>query len=164
MIGAKESILRRQEMPLHGMLEVELFDVFGIDIMGPFLSSNNNLYILVVFDYISKWVEAQILSTNDTKAITRFLKKNIYIRFGTPRAIISDKGSHFCDKGPHIWKQAFSTLLSKYGVKCKVATTHPPQTSRKTEISNREIKRILRKVVSPSRNDWPLKLDDALLA
>lgn len=64
-------------MPLHGILEVELFDVWEIDFMGPFVPSNNNLYILVAIDYLSKWVEAQAFLTNDVKVVTRFLKKNI---------------------------------------------------------------------------------------
>ena len=66
-----------REMPLYGILEVELFDVWGIDFMGPFVSSNNNQYILVAVDYVSKWIEAQACPTNDARTVTRFLKKNI---------------------------------------------------------------------------------------
>ena len=51
------NILRKVEMPLHNMLEVEIFDFWGIDFMGPFPPSNGNLYILVAVDYVSKWVE-----------------------------------------------------------------------------------------------------------
>nr|XP_009770134.1 PREDICTED: uncharacterized protein LOC104220869 [Nicotiana sylvestris] len=68
-----------------------------------------NKYILVVVDYVSKWVEAVALPTNDAKGVTSFLKKNIFIRFVNPRAIISDGGSHFCNR-------AFARLLEKYGV------------------------------------------------
>lgn len=67
--------------------------------MGPFISSNNNLYIPVTVNYVSKWVEAQTFPTNDVKVLNiRFLKKNIIIKFDTPRAIISDEGLHFCNK------------------------------------------------------------------
>ncbi|KAL5560368.1 hypothetical protein UlMin_036579 [Ulmus minor] len=125
-------------MPLNNILEVELFDVWGIDFMGPFPSSFGNQYILVAVDYVSKWVEAGAFPTNDAKVVTRFLKKNIFTRFGTPRAIISDGGSHFCNR-------QFSALLTKYGVRHKVATLYHPQTSGQAEISNREIKRILEK-------------------
>ncbi|KAL5548294.1 hypothetical protein UlMin_003525 [Ulmus minor] len=86
------------KMPLNNILEVELFDVWGIDFMGPFPSSFGNQYILVAVDYVSKWVEAGAFTTNDAKVVTRFLKKNIFTRFGTPRAIISDGGSHFCNR------------------------------------------------------------------
>ena len=109
-------------MPLKNILEVELFDVWGIDFMGPFPPSYGHQYILVAVDYVSKWVEAAALSTNDSKVVVAFLKKNIFTRFGVPRAIISDGGSHFCNK-------AFEVLLEKYGVKHKVATPYHPQTS-----------------------------------
>ena len=77
---------------------IELFDVWGIDFMGPFVSSHGMKYILVAVDYVSKWVEAIALANNEGKSVTAFLKKNIFPRFGTPRAIISDGGSHFCNR------------------------------------------------------------------
>ena len=48
------NISQRHEMPLNNILEVELFDVWGIDFMGPFPPSFGNLYILVAVDYVSK--------------------------------------------------------------------------------------------------------------
>ena len=60
------NISRRDEMPQKGILEVEIFDVWGIDFMGPFPSSFGNKYILVVVDYVSKWIEAIVAPTNDT--------------------------------------------------------------------------------------------------
>ena len=83
---------------MNPILVIELFDVWGIDFMGPFVSSHGIKYILVAVDYVSKWVEAVALSNNEGKSVTAFLKKNIFSRFGTPRAIISDGGSHFCNK------------------------------------------------------------------
>ena len=82
-------------MPLNPILEVEIFDVWGIDFMGPFPNSFGNQFILVAVDYVSKWVEAVPTKTNDNKVVVKFLKENIFSRFGTPRAIISDNGSHF---------------------------------------------------------------------
>lgn len=100
-------------MPLHGILKVELFDVWGIDFMRPFVASNNDQYILVVVDYVSKWFKAQAFPTCDAKPIIKFLKKNIFTRFGTLRAIIGDEVSQFCNR-------AFEILLAKYGIKHKV--------------------------------------------
>ena len=90
--------------------------------MGPFPSSLGNKYIIVAINYVSKWVEAVALPTNDARGVLRFLKKNIFTQYGTPRAIISDGGSHFCNK-------QFDQLLGKYGVRHKVATPYHPQTS-----------------------------------
>ena len=87
----------------------------------------------------------------------RFLKKNIFSRFGTARAIISDRGSHFCNK-------MFKELLEKYGVRHMVATPYHPQTSGHVEVSNRGIKQILEKMVNENRTDWSRRIDDALWA
>nr|GEW21178.1 hypothetical protein [Tanacetum cinerariifolium] len=88
-------ISKRYEMPQISIQVYEIFDVWSIDFMGPFPSSRGNKYILVAVDYLSKWVEAKALPTNDARVVCKFLK-NLFARFGTPRAIISDRGTHFC--------------------------------------------------------------------
>ena len=114
--------------------------------MGPFPSSFGYVYILVGFDYVSKWVEVVPCITADHRVVLKFLKKNIFSRFGVPKAIISYGGPHFCNK-------PFENLLSKYGVKHKVATPYHPQTSGQFELTNREIKTVLMKVVSSNIKD-----------
>ncbi|RVW18575.1 putative mitochondrial protein [Vitis vinifera] len=89
---------RRNMMPLNPISIVDLFDVWGIDFMGPFPMSFGHSYILVGVDYVSKWVEAIPCRTNDHKVVLKFLKENIFSRFGVPKAIISDGGTHFCNK------------------------------------------------------------------
>ena len=135
-------------MPLTNILEIELFDVWGIDFMGPFVPSFGKEYILMAIDYVSKRVEAVATPTNDAKVVANFLHKNIFTRFGAPRAIISDEGSHFCNR-------IFNSLLDKYGVTHKVALAYHPQTNGQAEISNREIKQILEKTVNTSRKIGP---------
>ena len=151
------NISKRHEMPLQGILVVQLFDVWGIDFMGPFPASFGNIYILLVVDYVSKWVEATTCPKNDANTIVGFLQINILSRFGTPRTIISDGGSHFANK-------VFDKLMGRYGIKHIMSFTYHPQTNGQAEISNKEIKKILEKNVSSSRRDWSLKLDDALWA
>ena len=133
-------------MTLNPILVVEIFDVWGIDFMGPFPPSFKNEYILLAVEYGSEWVEAMAVPINDINVMVKFLKKNIFTRFGTPRAIISDQGSHFSSK-------QFEALLEKYRVTHKVALAYHPQTSGQVAVSNREIKRILEKTVNASRND-----------
>ena len=123
--------------------------------MGPFPASYGHSYILVGVDYVSKWVEAIPCKTNDHRVVLKFLKANIFSRFGVPKVIISDGGSHFCNK-------SFENLMAKYGVKHKLATPYHPQTSGQVELANREIKTILMKVVNNNRKDWSLKLLDSL--
>ena len=144
-------------MPLQGILVVQLFDVLGMDFMGPFPISFGNIYILLVVDYVSKWVEAVACPKSDANTVVGFLQRNILSRFGTPRTIISDGGSHFANK-------VFDKLMSIYGIKHIMSLAYHPQTNGQAEISNKEIKKILEKTVSSSIRDWSLKLDDALWA
>jgi len=142
---------------MNPILVCDIFDVWGIDFMGPFPTSFGFEYILVAVDYVSKWVEAEATRTNDHSVVLKFVKKNIFARHGIPKAIISDGGSHFKNF-------KFGKLLKHYGVNHRIATPYHPQTSGQVEVSNREIKRILEKTVRPDRKDWSQRLDDALWA
>nr|GEX45147.1 reverse transcriptase domain-containing protein [Tanacetum cinerariifolium] len=116
--------------------------------MGPFPSSRGNRYILVVVDYLSKWVEAKALPTNDARVLVKFLK-SLFARFGTPRAIISDRETHFCN-------DKFVKVMSKYGVTHRLAIAYHPQTSGQVEVSNRGLKRILERALE-HKAYWALK-------
>ncbi|XP_047978466.1 uncharacterized protein K02A2.6-like [Salvia hispanica] len=126
-------ISRRDEMPLSPVIVCEIFDVWGMDFMGPFPSSCGNTYILVAVDYVSKWIEAKATTTCESKEVAKFLKDNIFNRYGVPRAIISDQGTHFCNR-------TIEALMKKYDVHHRVSTPYHPQSNGQAEISNREIK------------------------
>ncbi|KAL9391718.1 hypothetical protein Peur_015638 [Populus x canadensis] len=151
------NITHKNQMPLTNILVSEIFDVWGIDFMGPFPSSFGNLYILLAVDYVSKWIEAKATRTNDAKVVLDFVRTHIVDRFGIPKAIISDRGTHFCNR-------SMEALLRKYHVTHRTSTAYHPQTNGQAEISNREIKSILEKTVQPNRRDWSLRLGDALWA
>nr|XP_027067454.1 uncharacterized protein LOC113693071 [Coffea arabica] len=151
------NISRRDQMSQTPILFVEIFDVWGIDFMGPFPSSFGFLYIILAVDYVSKWVEAKATRTNDSRVVADFIRSNIFVRFGMPRAIVSDRGTHFYNK-------TITALFRKYGVLHKVSTPYHPQTNGQAEVSNREVKSILEKMVRPNRKDWSLKLEDTLWA
>ncbi|GKB42632.1 reverse transcriptase domain-containing protein [Tanacetum coccineum] len=151
-------ISQRDEMPQNAIQVCEIFDIWGIDFMGPFPSSKGNKYILVAVDYLSKWVEAKALPTNDARVVVKILK-SLFARFGTPRAIISDRGTHFCN-------DQFAKVMSKYGVTHRLATAYHPQTSGQVLRCQIvcPIKRILERTVGENRASWSDKLDDALWA
>nr|GEU46442.1 reverse transcriptase domain-containing protein [Tanacetum cinerariifolium] len=107
-------------------------------------------------DYLSKWVEAKALPTNDARVVVKFLK-SLFSRFGTPKAIISDRGTHFCNN-------QFLKVMSKYGVTHRLSTAYHPQTSGQVEVTNRGLKRILERTVGENRAIWSDKLEDALWA
>ena len=102
------------------ILEVELFDLWGMNFMGPFPPSFSNLYILFAVDYVSKWVEAISTRTNDASVVAKFLCSHIFTRFGTPRALITDGGTHFCNK-------MVDKVLKKYGVRHRTSLAYHPQ-------------------------------------
>ena len=133
-------ISKRDEMPLQTILEVEMFDLWEIDFMGPFPPSEGKEYILVVVDYVSKWVEAIPTRTNDHQVVHKFIVNNIFSRFGCPRAIISDCGSHFTSS--HV-----RSLLKKYGVHHRVTTPYHPRANGQVEVSNREVNNIVKKII-----------------
>lgn len=148
---------KRNELLQNFIQEVKVFDVWGIDFMGLFPSSYANKYSLVTVDYVSKWVEVIFSATNDAKVVMKMFKSIIFPRFGIPRVVITDGGSHFINK-------VFENLFKKYGVRHEFITPYHPQTSGQVEVSNREFKRILQKIVGKTRTDWSVRLDDTLWA
>nr|GEX17074.1 hypothetical protein [Tanacetum cinerariifolium] len=116
----KGKISQHDEMPQNSIQVCKIFDIWGIDFMRSFPSSQGN-------------------------------------KFGTPRAIISDRGTHFCN-------DQFAKAMLKYGVTHRLATAYHPQTSGQVEVSNRDLKRILERTVGENRASWSDKLDDALWA
>ena len=89
---------KRNQIPLTSIITIEIFDCWGIDFMRPFPPSFQYEYILLAVEYVSKWVEAIPTRKNDHRTVIALLKDNILSRFGTPKAIISDQGTHFCNK------------------------------------------------------------------
>ena len=83
------NISKINEMPLQGILVVQIFDVWGIDSIGPFPSSFGNIYILLAVDYVSKWVEAIACPKNDATTVVEFIQRNILSSYGAPKTVTS---------------------------------------------------------------------------
>ena len=120
-------------MPMNYYLVIEPFDCWGFDFMGHFPPSKGYTHILVVVDYVTKWVGAIRTNSADGKTSLKMLKDVIFPRFGVPRYLMTDGGSHFIHGG-------FIKTLAKYDVNHRIASTYHPQTSGQVELSNREIK------------------------
>jgi transposase InsO family protein len=149
------NISQKNSMPLRYNLQIDLFDVWGIDFMGPFKNSHGYEHILVMVDYVSKWVEAMPCRKASTEESIAMIKSMIFPRFGTPRILISDGGSRFTENN-------FKKCLSKLGIEHRVSTAYHPQTNGQAETSNRQLKSILNKTIEKGGKDWSKKLDGAL--
>nr|GFB03336.1 reverse transcriptase domain-containing protein [Tanacetum cinerariifolium] len=149
-------VSQKDEMPQNFIQICEIFDVWGIDFMGPFPSSKGNKYILVAVDYLSKWVEAKALHTNDARVVVKFLK-SLFSRFGTLKVSISDRGTHFCN-------DQFSRVMAKYRVTHRLYTAYHLQTSGQVEVTNHGLKHILERTMGENRASWSDKLEDVLWA
>jgi transposase InsO family protein len=125
--------------------------------MGPFPPLEGYTHILVVVDYITKWVEAIPTKSADGETLLKMLKDVIFPRFVVPRYLMTHGGSHFIPGG-------FRKTLARYDVNHRIALAYHPQTNGQVELSNREIKSILQKTVNKSRKNWASKLNDALWA
>ena len=130
------NINSRDAIPLKSNLQVDIFDVWGVDFMGPFPMSEQCEYILVAVDYVSKWVEALPCVVVNSKSSKKMFQEMIFPCFGVPRVVISDGDSHFIDR-------TFRKCLSELRVDHRVATPYHPQTSGQAETSNKQIKNIL---------------------
>ncbi|GJT53686.1 reverse transcriptase domain-containing protein [Tanacetum coccineum] len=150
------NISSHNEMPQNNIQVCEVFDIWGLDFMGPFPDSRCNKYILVAVDYVSKWVEAQALPTNDSRVVVKFLK-GLFARFEVPKALISDRGTHF-------YNSQLEKALLRYGVAHRISIAYHPQTNGQTKVTNRVIKRILERSVEYNPMNWSEKLNDALWA
>jgi hypothetical protein len=120
-------------MPLTNNLQIELFDVWGIDYIGPFLKSKNCEYILVAVDYVSKWVEAIPCKNANARHSKKMFEEIIFLRFVMPRMVISDGGTHFTNRKFHLY-------LKDHGIRHNIATRYHPQTSGQAETSNKQIR------------------------
>ncbi|XP_040963911.1 uncharacterized protein [Gossypium hirsutum] len=88
-------ISRHNEILQQPIMDIELFDFWGMNFMEPFPSSFGNLYILVAVDYVLKWVETIAVPMDDARKMLKFFQKHILTQFVTPKALISDQGTHF---------------------------------------------------------------------
>jgi transposase InsO family protein len=149
------NISQRNSMPLRYNIQIDLFDVWGIDFMGPFKNSHGFEHILVMVDYVSKWVEAMPCCKAFTEESIAMIKSMIFPRFGTPRILINDGGTHFTGKN-------FKKCLSKLGIEHRISTPYHPQNNGQAETSNRQLKSSLNKTIEKGGKDWSKKLDGAL--
>ena len=132
---------------LHALTFPWPFSVWGIDIIGKISpkSSSGHEYIMVAIDYFTKWVEATSYARLTTARVAKFIRSHIIYRYGVPYELISDRGAHF--------RGEVDILVQEYGIQHHRSFAYRPQTNGAVKATNKNIKRILRKMVETS-NDW----------
>ncbi|RVW33052.1 Transposon Ty3-I Gag-Pol polyprotein [Vitis vinifera] len=144
-------------LELHVLTSPWSFSIWGIDIIRKISlkSSSGHEFILVTIDYFTKWVEAASHARLTSTRVANFIISHIICRYELPHELISDRGVHF--------RAEVDTLLQKYGIRHHRSSAYRPQTNGAVEATNKNIKKILRKMVETSR-DWSKKLPFALWA
>ncbi|RVW66485.1 Retrovirus-related Pol polyprotein from transposon 17.6 [Vitis vinifera] len=147
----------RAALELHALTSPWPFSVWGIDIIGKISpkSSSGHEFILVAIDYFTKWVEAASYARLTSSGVASFIRSHIICRYGVPHELISDRGVHF--------RAEVDTLVQRYSIRHHRSSAYRPQTNGAVEAANKNIKRILRRMVETSR-DWSEKLPFALWA
>ncbi|RVX21644.1 Gag-Pol polyprotein [Vitis vinifera] len=142
---------------LHALTSPWPFSVWGIDIIGKISpkSSSGHEFILVAIDYFTKWVEAASYARLTSSGVASFIRSHIICRYGVPHELISDRGVHF--------RAEVDALVQRYGIRHHRSSAYRPQTNGAVEAANKNIKRILRRMVETSR-DWSEKLPFAFWA
>ena len=142
---------------LHAWTSPWPFSVWGIDIIGKISpkSSSGHEFMLVAIDYFTKWVEATSYAKLNAAKVATFIRSHIIYKYGVPHELISDRGVHF--------RGEVDTLLQRYGIQHHRSSAYRPRTNGAVEAANKNIKRILRKMIETSK-DWSEKLPFALCA
>jgi transposase InsO family protein len=147
-------------MPLVPLMALAPFEKWGIDFVGPIAPATRHgrkPYILVAIDYATKWVEAMACKNNDAKTVARFLYENIISRFGCPKELISDRGTHFLN-------ETIAELTNKFLIKHRKTSPYHPRANGQTEKTNGILCKILIKTIAGSATNWDDKLWSALWA
>lgn len=147
-------------MPLVPILALAPFEKWGIDFVGPIApptKRGRKRYILVATDYATKWAEAAATKNDDAHTVARFLFENIISRYGCPRELISDRGTHFLN-------ETIEHLTNTFLIKHRKTSPYHPRANGQTEKTNGILCKILTKTIAQSATDWDDKLLGALWA
>jgi transposase InsO family protein len=144
--------------PMFPVIIVGPFTKWGVDFMTcHWTSARGHHYIIVVIDYFTKWVEAMPTFSNDGETTTLFIFNQVIARFGVPREIVTDHGSHFQN-------HMMSELVSKLGFRKEHLSPYYPQDNGQVEAINKSLKTILRRTINSTRMNWHLMLYPTLWA
>ncbi|KAJ4757223.1 Pol-polyprotein [Rhynchospora pubera] len=151
-------IPRQPPHPMQSISSSWPFDVWGLDLLGPFPQGQGNVKFLVVaVEYFTKWIEAKPLATITSQKIVDFARHQIVYRYGIPHTFISDNGTQFTGA-------PFQDFCKGLGIRSCTSSVCHPQSNGLAEVSNRTILEGLKRKIEGSKNSWPEYLDEILWA
>ena len=145
-------------MPLNPQMALALFEKWGMDFIGPIDPlSNGKSYILVCTDYLTKWVEVKAMKHAHDEKVAEFLYEEIFTRYGVPKELFTNQGAQFTSN-------LISKLMKQYNIRHLKSGPYHPQANGQVEVTNRELKKILTKIVHLHYRDWTRKLQEVVWA
>ena len=152
------NILHQPAEPLHPIISPWPFMKWGMDIVGKLpVAPGGKVFMLVMTDYFTKWIEAEAFAQVKDKEVVSFIKRNILTRFGIPSEIICDNGSQFISKRT-------TDFCSAWGIKMITCTPVHPQANGQAESSNKIIVNNLKKRLDKKKGRWAEELPFVLWA
>jgi transposase InsO family protein len=144
--------------PLKNMPVAAKFERWHIDVLGPVTEAENGeKYILLIVDSFTRWCEAIPLKTQEASEIAKVLYRDIFARYGAPRALVSDRGQNFLSK-------LVTALCELFNVKRYYTSPYHPQTNSTCERLNSTLEQAIRTYCSEDHKDWPMCLPGILMA
>ncbi|GAU40680.1 hypothetical protein TSUD_88260 [Trifolium subterraneum] len=134
--------------PLQSVMSPWPFYMWGVDILGPFTTSQGQAkFLLVAVDYFTKWIEAEPVATISSERVKKFYWKNILCRFSIPKYIVSDNGTQFTS-------ESVINFCQEKGIRNTFISVEHPQANGQAESANKVILRAIKRRLEGKDKNW----------